>query len=122
MAAPVPLTTPVTALRVTEGGVIRSIALDGSARVDPGASFELEVGVHLADGRLALHDALDAMVASEGTIELAADTSRYHLTPAEQLRPGSTYTLHLDGVASREAHDAQGRPREPLSGGTVDHR
>jgi hypothetical protein len=44
-----------------------------------------------------------------------AGTSRHALTPAAPLRPGSGYTLRLDGALGREIHDAEGRAFLPAS-------
>jgi hypothetical protein len=86
----------------------------GVTTIDPGAAFELTVPVHLADGRLALHDETDAMVASTGTTELGESTSRYRLVPDEPLRPGSRYALRLDGAVTREPHGSDGRAYAPV--------
>jgi hypothetical protein len=88
---------------------------DGSAQLDPGASLRVEIAVPLTDARLALHDEADAMVVSTGTTEIGGATTRLRLTPAEPLRPGSTYLLRLDGATTREAHDATGRAYAPFT-------
>jgi hypothetical protein len=87
---------------------------EGVTVVDPGAAFEITVGIHVADGRLALHDEADAMVASTGTTELGDSTSHYRLVPDQPLQPGSRYFLRLDGAVSREPHGADGRACAPL--------
>jgi hypothetical protein len=105
---------PVTAAVTTAAGQEVALARDGVSPVDPAASFRVEVAVHLADGRLSLHDEADAMVASTGSTELGASRSRYVLTPEEPLRAGTAYTLHLDGAVTREPHDGAGQPYTPL--------
>jgi hypothetical protein len=105
---------PLTAAVAIVAGQEVALAREGVSPVDPAASFRVEVAVHLSDGRLSLHDEADAMVASTGTTELGASRSRYVLTPEEPLRPGTGYTLHLDGAVTREPHDAGGQPYAPL--------
>jgi hypothetical protein len=87
---------------------------DGVTTIDPAAAFQVEVAAHLADGRLALHDEADAMVASTGTTELGENLTRYRLVPDAPLRPGSRYTLRLDGAVAREAHGSDGRAYAPV--------
>ncbi|WP_176064908.1 hypothetical protein [Anaeromyxobacter diazotrophicus] len=115
-AAPAaPAALPVTAALAHVGSQVTPLAREGATLLDPGATFELEVAVHLADGRLSLRDEVDAMVASTGTTELGEGTSRYRLAPDEPLRPGSRYTLHLDGAVTRELHGADGHAFAPLA-------
>jgi hypothetical protein len=111
-AAPAPV--PVTAAVVVVGGQEVALARGDVTLVDPGASYRVEVGVHLVDGRLALHDEQDAMVASTGTTEATGSATVYRLTPVEPLRPGSSYTLVVDGAVTREAHDASGAAHAPF--------
>ncbi|HET9598684.1 MAG TPA: hypothetical protein VFP65_24125 [Anaeromyxobacteraceae bacterium] len=87
---------------------------EGVTTVDPAAAFRVEVPARLTDGRLALLDEADAMVGSTGTTELGGSFTRYRLTPAEALRPGSRYRLRLEGAVTREAHDAAGRSYGPV--------
>jgi len=91
------------------------MARDGTTLVDPVSSFRLDVGAHLTDGRLALHDEQDAMIASSGTTEVGSSWTRYRLVPDEPLRPGSDYVLLLDGTVTREAHDPSGRAYAPVA-------
>lgn len=109
-----PAAIPVTAALAHVGGQAVSLARDGTTLLDPGSTFELEVAAHLADGRVSLRDEVDAMVASTGTTELGEGTSRYRLVPDEPLRPGSRYTLHLDGAVTRELHGADGHAFAPV--------
>src|SRR3990172_6735862 len=48
----------------------RPLAPDPLPSVDPPPSFRLEAAAHLTDGRLALLDEQDAMVASSGAAEM----------------------------------------------------
>jgi hypothetical protein len=109
--SPLPLSAAVAVI----GGQDLPLGRDGSALVDPGASFRVEIAVPLTDGRLALHDEQDAMVASSGTSEVGTSWTRYRLAPDEPLRPGSTYALRVDGATAREAHDPSGRAYGPLA-------
>ena len=110
VAPPAPLAAAVAVV----GGQDLPIGRDGSAPVDTGASFRVEIAVPLADGRLALYDEQDAMVTSSGTSEVGTSWTRYRLVPDAPLRPGTTYALRLDGALTREAHDPSGRAYGPL--------
>jgi hypothetical protein len=77
--------------------------------VDPAVQFQVEVAVPLVDARLALLDSADAMIAAVESHEIGASWSRFTLAPDAPLRPGSSYSLRLDGAAEREAHDSEGR-------------
>lgn len=112
-AAPAAM-VPVTVAAAVVAGQDVPLTRDGVTRVDPGASFRVEIAAHLVDGRLALHDAQDAMVASTGTAEVGGEGTRYRLTPVEALTPGSGYTLVVDGAVTREAHDTAGRAYGPF--------
>jgi len=105
---------PVTLAVAVVAGQEVPLARDGVTPVDPGASYRVEIAAHLVDGRLALHDAQDAMVASTGTAEVGGELTRYRLTPVEPLQPGSSYTLVVDGAVTHEAHDAAGRSYGPF--------
>lgn len=94
------------------GGATLPLALQGETVVDPGAHFRLDLTVASADARLALLDANDAAVAAAGTHDVGA-TTRLTLSPSEPLRPGSRYTLRLDGASTREFHDAAGKAYAP---------
>ncbi len=108
------LLTPLSAAVAIVGGREIPIARDGSTSVDPAAAFRVEIAVHLADGRMALHDEQDAMVASSGTTEIGASWTSYRLVPEEPLRPGTSYALWIDGAVTREAHDPSGRAYGPV--------
>ena len=111
-AGPLPL--PVSTAVAVVAGQELPLARDGDTVIDPAASFRLEVAAQITDGRLALHDERDAMVASAGTTELGSSRTLFRLAPEAPLTPGSAYTLQLDGAASREAHDPAGRAYAPI--------
>jgi hypothetical protein len=81
--------------------------------IDPAAAFRVEIGARLDDARLVLLDEQEALVPTQGTVELGAVT-RFTLKPDQPLRPGSSYTLRLDGAAIREIHGENG-PYAPVS-------
>jgi hypothetical protein len=110
-----PPAVPLTATVVVVAGQELPIPRDGTALVDPAAAFRVEVGAHLTDGRLALHDEQDAMVASSGTTEVGPSWTRYRLVPDEPLRSGTAYVLRVDGTEAREAHDPAGRAYAPVT-------
>jgi hypothetical protein len=112
--APTSVPLPVTGAVAITGAEERPLALDAPTAIDPRSSFRLEVAAHLIDGRLSLLDEQGAMVASSGTVELGAASTRYQITPSEPLAPGATYVLCLDGVSSRDAHDPAGRAFTPV--------
>jgi hypothetical protein len=113
-ASAAPLLTPLSVAVAIVGGREVPITRDGSTFVDPAAGFRVEIAVHLADGRMALHDEQDAMVASSGTTEIGASWTRYRLVPEGPLRPGTSYALWIDGAVTREAHDPGGRAYGPV--------
>ncbi|WP_041453431.1 Ig-like domain-containing protein [Anaeromyxobacter dehalogenans] len=94
------------------GGATLPLALEAETVVDPGAHFRLDLTVASADARLVLLDPNDAAVAAAGTHDVGA-TTRLTLSPSEPLRPGSRYTLRLDGATTREFHDAAGKAYAP---------
>ena len=106
---------PLTATLWEVGGREGPLPHDGGQPVDVGASFRIELAVPLVDGRLALHDEQDAMVASTGTSEVGGAWTRYRLTPREPLRPGTRYLLRVDGTAARAVHDSTGHAFAPLA-------
>jgi len=108
------LLTPLSTAVAIVGGREIPIARDGATSVDPAAAFRVEIAVHLADGRMALHDEQDAMVASSGTTEIGASWTSYRLVPEGPLRPGTSYALWIDGAVTREAHDPSGRAYGPV--------
>jgi hypothetical protein len=106
---------PLTAAEASATGVTVPLARDGSLTlVDPGSSFRVEVAARISDARLILLDAQEALVPASGTTEVGSST-RFTLVPAAALRPGTSYSLRLDGVAGREFHDDSGRGYRPLS-------
>jgi len=106
-SGPIPL--PVTAAVALVGATPTTITFDGAVVVDPAVRFQVDVAVPLVDARLALVDSADAMVAAVESHEIGASWSRFTLAPGAPLRPGTTYSLRLDGAAEREAHDSDGR-------------
>ncbi len=113
VAAPAPL--PLLSVEaVLPDGPALSLARDGISVVEPQTRFRAEVSARLDGARFSLLDARDALVAADGTTEAAA-TTRFTLTPAAPLRPGSSYTLRLDGAEGRLLRDEGGRAFEPVS-------
>ena len=110
-AASLPL---LSAEAVLPDGSAQPLARDGVTTVEPSARFRVEVSARLAEARLSLLDAQDAMAAADGTVEAAA-TTRFTLTPAAPLRPGASYTLRLDGAEERLVRAEDGRSFEPVS-------
>jgi hypothetical protein len=90
------------------------LSLEDETVVDPAAVFRVELAAEIADGRILLLDAADAIVPASGTREVGA-TTRFTLTPAAPLVPGSRYLLRLDGARARELEDVAGRALAPLS-------
>lgn len=111
-AAPtVPLVAAVSVLGAAETPLRR----DGESSVDPAATFRVLAGAPLADARLALYDAQEALVEAEERAEIGSEVSRYTLAPSRPLRPGSRYVLRLEGASDRRIHDLGGRSFLPLS-------
>ncbi|HEY6107052.1 MAG TPA: hypothetical protein VIV59_13790 [Anaeromyxobacteraceae bacterium] len=104
----------VAAEALLADGSAQPLARDGVTTVEPSARFRVEVGARLPDARLALLDAQDAMVPSDGTVEATA-TTRFTLAPAAPLRPGSSYTLRLEGAEGRLLGVEDGGTYEPVS-------
>jgi hypothetical protein len=99
----------VTSAVALAGAEPSPLSFDQPVVVDPAVQFQVEVAVPLVDARLALLDSADAMIAGVESHEIGASWSRFTLAPDAPLRPGSTYSLRLDGAAEREAHDSEGR-------------
>ncbi|HYQ80396.1 MAG TPA: hypothetical protein VEP68_02785 [Anaeromyxobacteraceae bacterium] len=104
----------LSAEAVLPDGSALPLSRDAVTAVDPSARFRLEVGARLTEARLSLLDAQEAMVAADGAVEAAA-TTRFTLTPAAPLRPGSSYTLRLEGAEGRLLSAEGGGTWEPLS-------
>jgi hypothetical protein len=90
-----------------------TLSLATETTVEPGSSFRVELPVALADARLSLLDASDAMVPSTGSREVGQATL-LALRPTSPLPPGARLRLRVDGVATRELHGADGRRFAPL--------
>ncbi len=103
---------PIVSAEAVVAGAGVPLGREAVTAVDPTSTFRVEVEAHLEDARLLLLDDQDAMVPVEGTTEVAA-TSRFTLAPSDPLRPGSSYTLRLEGGTRREAHDGAGRAYLP---------
>jgi hypothetical protein len=99
---------------VVESAGPASLAGDGEAVVDPGASFEIELGAAVPEVRLVLLDAHDAHVAAQSVRELG-ETTRLTLMPAAPLAPGARYVLRLEGLSTRDVRDADDRAYAPHS-------
>lgn len=113
-AASAPMLPLLSAEAVLPDGSSLPLSRDGVTAIDPRASFRVEVSARLEDTRLSLLDARDAMVPGDGTTE-AGSSTRFTLTPAAPLRPGSSYTLRLDGDEGRLVRAQGGRSFEPVS-------
>ena len=81
--------------------------------VEPGAGFRVELPLALADARLSLLDAGDAMVPATGSREVGQATV-LSLKPTSPLLPGARLRLRVDGAATRELHGVDGRRFAPL--------
>jgi hypothetical protein len=98
---------------VAVGHQTSSLSQAAETPVEPGSSFRVELPVALADARLSLLDAGDAMVPSSGAREVGQATL-LTLKPAVALPPGAHLRLRIDGSATRELHGADGRRFVPL--------
>lgn len=115
-APPVPLVAAVALAPASEAAAAGApLARDGESLVDPSATFRVEVGVPLAGARLALYDAQEALVTSDGLAEIGSAGSRFTLSPRPPLRPGSRYVLRLEGASEREIRDLSGLSYRPLT-------
>jgi hypothetical protein len=115
--APAPAPSAATLVReataLDPGGPV-PLTPESETVVDPAATFRVELAAEIPDGRLVLLDAADAIVPASGTREVGA-TTRFTLSPATPLVPGSRYVLRLDGARTRELEDAAGRAFAPVS-------
>jgi len=106
---------PLTRATAQVGEAVRPLARAGESQVDPAARFQVEVAAPLADARLSLFDAQEALVPCESVAEVASTSTRLSLAPAKPLRPGSRYTLRLEGASVKELHDLSGKAYLPVS-------
>jgi hypothetical protein len=90
------------------------LSRDGETVVDPAASFTVDLAASLPDARLVLLDGQEAHVAATHAREVGAST-RFSLSPAAPLVPGSRYLLRVEGASGREMRDARGGALAPLS-------
>jgi len=112
--APVAL-LPVRAVASIEPGGRVALQLGAEPSVvDAAARFEVELAGTLSDARLVLLDSQDAIVPATGSREVGQAT-RLVLAPSAPLTPASRYVLRVDGAATREVHDGQGRAYAPLA-------
>jgi hypothetical protein len=93
-------------------GTSTPLLADAETLVEPGVTFSVDLGERLPDGRLALLDAVDAMLPAAGAREVGSRT-RLTLQPASALPPGARLRLRVDGAATRELHAEDGGAREP---------
>lgn len=113
-AGPASILPLVRAAAAVEPAGPAPLPSDGEAVVDPGASFEVELGAVVPEVRLVLLDAQDAHVAAEAARELG-ETTRLTLVPAAPLAPGARYVLRLEGLSARDLRDAADRTYAPHS-------
>ncbi|HEY7725645.1 MAG TPA: hypothetical protein VH880_09940 [Anaeromyxobacteraceae bacterium] len=111
----VPQPVPVAEAVALSGGGSHALRKDGESTVAPGATFRLLAAVPLADARLALYDADEALVPAAESAEVGSTGTRLEVRPARRLRRGGRYALRLEGAAGRELHDVAGRPYRPVS-------
>ena len=109
-----PLVLPATAVEARLGDTVVAIAPDGSALVDPAASFEIRLPTAVRGTRVVLLDARDAVVPSNESAEVGGSASRFTLVPMEPLTPGSRFVLRVEGLDSRLVRSVDGRAFEPL--------
>lgn len=116
-APPLPLVAAVALDRAPAPGASPEAPLrrDGESLVDPSVAFRVEAAVPLADARLALYDAQEALVPAEGLAEIGSAGSRLSLTPSLPLRPGSSYVLRLEGASEPQVRDLSGRRYRALT-------
>jgi hypothetical protein len=110
-----PRPVPIAEAKAVTGGVDQPLRKDGESAVDPGATFRVVAAVPLADARLSLYDAQDAMVPASESAEVSSAATRLEVRPAARLRPGGRYALRLEGSAGRELHDVAGRSYRPVA-------
>ena len=115
-ASPLPVPVlPATAVEARQGSTALSLMPGPSDSVDPGATFEVRLGLAARGARLVLLDGRDAMVPSGSDAEVGGGGSRFTLVPLEPLTPGSRYVLRLEGLESRMVNTDDGRGFEPLA-------
>jgi len=102
-----------TAALAVVGAALTPLDVGGETSVHPRATFRVELPPALADARLSLLDASDAMLPSSGTREVGLATV-LTLSPTVALPPGARLRLRVDGAATRELHAADGRRFGPL--------
>jgi len=115
--APVPLLSAVSVEASTRSSAPAEVPLrrDGESKVDPRATFRIDAGAPLADARLVLYDAAEALVPAAEASEIGSGICRLRLAPSRPLRPGARYVLRLEGAAGSEIHDLAGKRYRPLT-------
>jgi len=109
-----PAAIPIASARALHGGVESPLSTSEVTEVDPASHFRVEAQSRIEDARLALLDERDALVPVQGTVEIG-ETSRYTLVPDGALRPGTIYSLRLEGTKGRMVHDSGGRALLPVT-------
>lgn len=113
-AADAPLPAPLAAAEAVEpGGVRVTLSPSVEAIVDPASSFRVVLPGRSEDARLSLLDAADALVPATGAREVGEQTV-LTVTPRAPLSPAARYLLRVDGVRTRDLHDAAGRAAAPV--------
>ncbi|HET7824773.1 MAG TPA: hypothetical protein VFK90_05550 [Anaeromyxobacter sp.] len=108
-----PPLAPLSRAVVVEPSGSSALSPASETVVDPGSTFQVELGVRIPDARLVLLDAADAHVPARSTHEVG-DKTQLALAPAQPLAPGSRYVLRVEGATSRELRDGD-RAWAPLS-------
>ncbi len=111
-ATPPAAPLPVAAAEAHVPGAVVALSPGAPTSIEPASTFEVRVGVPVRGARLVLLDAQDVMVPSASQVEVG-QASKLTLVPEETLRPGSTYTLRLEGLAGRLVASDGGAAYEP---------
>lgn len=105
---PGPEMLPATVRAVTADATVELLPGEPNVDVSPESRFEVEMP-RLADVRVRLFDEGDRLVPSNDKLELAGQTARYVLVPAEPLITGTRYALIIDGLRGELASDSNGK-------------
>lgn len=101
--SPAPAALFREAAALEPGQVVTPLLPDDETRIDPSASFRLELSGPSQDARLTLLDASNAAVPATSRGEIGEATLLV-LTPSGPLTPGARYQLRLDGASTRDFH------------------
>jgi hypothetical protein len=107
------LPAPFKAEAIEPGDARVPLTAESEAIVEPGATFRVLLPGRSEDARLSLLDSNDGLVPSTTTREVGEQTV-LTLAPRQPLAPATRYLLRLDGVRSRDLHDAAGRAAGPV--------